>query len=263
MENAKDENLEPIRVAIHREFISRCRKNPSYSLRAFAKFLNIDQSFLSKLLKGQRAVTAELAETLAPKLGIRLQEVKLLVKNGANAMPGFLPLSDDEFEFISEWKHFAILELAKTDDFDSDPLFIAQRLGIHVEEVRDALSRLERMNFIRFVSGKIKILSPNHSWSNNKKTSVSRQKLQRDLLEKSLYALDHVPFELRDNGSLTVAINPDRLPEFKEKLKEIRKELADFFQKDGEDSMTEVYQLTMSLFPLTKIKKQENKNENN
>lgn len=112
-------NLEQIRGAIQREFIERCRKNPSYSLRAFAKYLNIDQSFLSKLLKGQRSITPDLAAAVGPKLGLKPKQVRELFNSGTASLPGFLSLSDDEFELLSEWHHFAILELSKTDDFQT------------------------------------------------------------------------------------------------------------------------------------------------
>lgn len=263
MEATVQNNLEQIRVAIQREFIERCRKNPAYSLRAFAKYLNINQSFLSKLLKGQRAVTQDLAAAVGPKLGMKPAQVKALFSSGTASMPGFLSLSDDEFELLSEWHHFAIIELSKTDDFQCDAKKIALRLGIHVEEVRDAIERLQRLNFIQIKEGKIKVLSPNTTWTNTKTTSDARKKFQKSLLEKSLNAIDHVPFEQRENGSVTVAINIKRLPEFKEKLKEMRKELAAYFQADDEKNLDQVYQLTVSFFPLTKIenKNQENENE--
>lgn len=254
MENITTSNLEQIRVAIQREFIERSRKNPAYSLRAFAKYLEIDQSFLSKLLKGQRAITLDLAQTIAPKLGLKSKEVNELFLNGTASLPGHLSLSDDEFELLAEWHHFAIIELSKTDEFEADPNLIAKRLGLHVEEVREAIARLERLGFIKVGEDGFKVLTPNTTWTNNQKTTAARKKFQRSLLEKSLDAIDHVPFDLRENGSVTVAINKDRLPEFKEKLKEIRKELSDYFQGNGERNLDEVYQLTVSFFPVTKIK---------
>jgi hypothetical protein len=253
METSETHRLEQFRVAIQKEFIDRCRKNPAYSLRAFSKYLEIDQSFLSKLLKGQRSITKELSEAIGPKLGLKPAQVKALFASGTASMPGFLSLSDDEFEFLSEWHHFAILELSKTNDFDPDPLKIARRLGIHIEEVRSAIDRLQRLNFIRITENGIKILAPNNTWSNTKKTSDARKRLQRSLLEKSITAIDHVPFEHRENASLTVAINKNRIPEFKEKLKEMRQSLASQFQGNGEKGLDEVYQLTISFFPLTKI----------
>ena len=253
METTALNNLEQIRIAIQREFIERCRKNPAYSLRAFAKYLDINQSFLSKLLKGQRAVTKDLAAAVGPKLGLKPAQVKALFSTGTASMPGFLSLSDDEFEFLSEWHHFAIIELSKTEGFEANEQKIASRIGIHVEEVRDAIERLQRLNFIQVKEGKFKVLTPNTTWTNTKKTSDARKKFQKSLLEKSLDAIDHIPFEQRENGSVTVAISTKRLPEFKEKLKEMRKELAIFFQADDEKNLDEVYQLTVSFFPITKI----------
>lgn len=122
--------------------------------------------------------------------------------------------------------------------------------------MREAIDRLQRLNFIQMTEGVIKVLSPNTTWTNTKKTSDARKKFQKTLLEKGLDAIDHIPFEQRENGSLTVAINTKRLPEFKEKLKEMRKELAAFFQADDEKNLDEVYQLTVSFFPITKVKNQ-------
>jgi transcriptional regulator with XRE-family HTH domain len=259
MENAKlsTECIEVLRTAIQRTFIDRCRKNPSYSLRAYAKYLEVDQSNLSKILKGQKAFSLEFAKAVSTRIGIKPAELKKLYVEGSRPMPGFLSLSDDELEFISEWYHFAILELVKTEGFEFDERSIATRLMIHVEEVRSALQRLQRLGFVRIVDGTLKVLTPNTNWANTKETTVARRKYQRSLIEKSLDAIDHVPFERRYNGSHTVAINPNRIPEFKKKLEEMREELAEFMQADGEKSLTEVYQYTFALFPLTKIEKEE------
>ncbi len=247
-------NLEYVRVALQREFIDRCKKNASYSLRAYANFLEIDQSFLSKLLKGQRRVTEDLAKSVGPRLGIKPQKMTQIFTSGTAAMPGFLSLSDDEFELLSNWHHFAILELTKTKNFNADATSIAARLNIHVEEVRAAVERLSRLGFISVIEGEWKLLAPNTTFTNTTTSTTARRVFQKTLIEKSLHAIDHIPFDLRENGSLTIAINKDRIPEFKEKLKQVRKELSEFFQPDGETDLDEVYQLTVALFPLTKIK---------
>lgn len=260
MQKAKEQqNLESVRVALQREFLDRCKRNSSYSLRAYANYLEIDQSFLSKLLKGQRRITSELAENIGSKIGLQPKQLAEIFSSGTAGMPGFLTLSEDEFELLSDWRHFAILELCKTKNFVADEQFVATRLNIHIEEVRAAVQRLERAGFLKITDKKWKVLVSDTTWSNTKKTSHARRMYQRSLIEKGLDAIDHVPFELRENGSMTVAINKSRLPEFKEKLKQMRKELADFFQADGEEDLDEVFQLTVALFPLTKIKEVNNK----
>lgn len=253
MENTKD-NLEQFRGALQREFIERSQKNPAYSLRAFARQLGIDQSFLSKVLKGNRQITPKLVATVGPKLGLKPTQVKSIFSGGTANMANFLSLADDEFDLLSIWYHFAIIELSKTDDFVNDAAWIASRLGIHVQEVRDAIERLERLGFVRQNdNNNLTVLTPNTTWTNTSSTSEARKKYQRNLIEKSLDAIDNVPFELRENGSLTIAINKNRMPEFKERLREMRKELSAFLQ-DGTENLDEVYQLTIALFPLSKVK---------
>lgn len=254
MENAKlsNECLEVMRTAIQRTFIDRCRKNSSYSLRAYAKYLDVDQSHLSKILRGQRSFSKDFAKSIAPKLGITTTEVKKIFSEGTKARPGFLALTDDELELIGEWHHFAILELVKLEGFEFTEKNVAYRLMIHIEEVRSSIARLQRLGFLQVNKGSVKLLAPNTTWTNTKETSAARKKYQRALIEKSLDAIDHIPFERRENGSLTVAINPERMPEFKKKLEEIRQELSEFFQADGEKNLSEVYQYTFAFFPLTK-----------
>ncbi len=43
---------ERFRLWLREQFVDRCKRNPSYSLRAFAKFLQKDPSSLSKILPG-------------------------------------------------------------------------------------------------------------------------------------------------------------------------------------------------------------------
>lgn len=235
-----------LRSALQREFIRRCRNNSSYSLRAFSQFLQIDQSFLSKIFKGKRNITEDFALRLVVKL--RLKSTNTFIEENSH-----LSLQQDELELLSNWSHFAILELSKTKNFKYDPSIIAARLGLHKTEVIAAVERLEKLKFIQLNAKQMIVLTPNTTWTNTKNTTDARRIFQRELLKKSIDAIEHVPFERRENGSLTVAINKNRLPEFKEKLKSVRRDLAEFFQSDGEKNLDEVYQLTLAFFPLTEM----------
>lgn len=245
-------DFDSIKEILQREFIRRCKMNPAYSLRAYSNYLEVDQSFLSKILNGKRQITPRLANALAEKLGINPTEVKTS-KMKSQAMGSYLSLTNEEFEFLSDWTHFAILELSKTKNFRYEPKVIAARLGLHEREVTEAVERLVKLKFVRIDAKKFFVLARNNSWSNTKATTTARQIFQRNLIKKSLDAIDQVPFEFRDHGSVTLAIDKNRLPEFKEKLLSIRRELADFIQPDSAKNLNEVYQLTISFFPLTKI----------
>ena len=239
-----------LRHLLQKEFVKRCKRNPAYSMRAYASFLEIDQSLLSKIMRGERSISKENSRRLGFKLGLGPAEVNVLLKKSPTT-ERYLPLDDDSFNLIADWYHFAILELIKTRSCKSDIKLMAKKLGIHVEEARTAIERMQRMGLIRQDRNTFSLSSASNTWTNTHATSEARKRLQKSLLERSLAAIETVPFELRENGSLTVAINKSRLPEFKEKLKRIRQELGEFFQQDTQ--LDEVYQLTLAFFPLTKI----------
>lgn len=241
-----------LQFALQREFITRCQKNSAYSLRAYSHFLGIDQSLLSKILRGKRKISALNAKNLILKLGLKEQELNVAT-NDQPPVKNFFQLSDDEFEAISEWYHFAILELMKTKNFRSDFNWVAKRLGLHVEQIRSALDRLQRLGFIRIERNRWQLNSPNNSWTSASKTSGARRILQKKLLEQGVAAIENIPFELRENGSLTIAIDKKRLPEFKDKLRLFREDLAKFFQKDTKN-LDEVYNLSLAFFPITNFK---------
>lgn len=60
-----DENL---RLFLAGELASRKQRNPAYSLRAFARRLQMSPSFLSEVLKGKKAVSHSRAEQLRTML---------------------------------------------------------------------------------------------------------------------------------------------------------------------------------------------------
>ena len=57
------------------EFQKRKMANPTYSLRAFSRDIGVDQSLMTKILKGKRKVSAELACKLSGLLNIDPQTV--------------------------------------------------------------------------------------------------------------------------------------------------------------------------------------------
>lgn len=54
---------------------SRLAQNPRYSLRAFARQLGVESSYLSKLFRGERNVTSKLIEKLGPQLGLNAAQI--------------------------------------------------------------------------------------------------------------------------------------------------------------------------------------------
>ncbi len=60
--------------------------------------------------------------------------------------------------------------------------------------------------------------------------------------------LDDVPVEFRDFSSMTIAVDPEKLPEAKAVIREFRQKMASLL-RDG--NKTEVFQFALQLYPLT------------
>ena len=244
-----------LRSRLQAEFRRRCRSNPGYSLRAFANFLNVDQSLLSKILSRQRAPSIEFTKKVGHRLGWKPAEIELCLKDAGGAGT-YRQMDEDAFSLISESHHFAIIELAKCADFIPDIHWIASRLNIHHVEAAEAIERLERTGFLKVGDGEWQLLSPDNIWTDTDSTSSARKKLQRELLERAVSSIDTVPFEQRESGSLTVACSQELLPEVRKRILQFSRELDQFIGQHRDHD--EVYQLVMSFFPLTETCKEKN-----
>lgn len=129
----------------------RLEKNSRYSLRAFSRSLAIDAGMLSRVISGQRIPTQVFSKKILPHLGLSLavekkflesvakaNKEKSFVKNraalkkilNAQASAPRRNLSPDLFHIISDWYHYAILQLMETEDFEPNAGWIAKALGI-------------------------------------------------------------------------------------------------------------------------------------
>lgn len=246
------ENTPPDIVSFLRaEFAKRCRSNPRYSLRAYAKSLDLDQSLLSKILRGTRQLSNRKLDDVGRRLGLSPAEIQALSRETKSRSESYSyqQVAEDVFNVISDWYHFALLELLKVESPKCSSGRLASRLGIHATEVDEALARLERLGYLQATEQGWVLQSPNNSWSDLEVTTAARRNLQKSLLRKSIDAIDNMNFEVRENGSLTIACDEALIPEIRKKIKKFRQELDSFTQAHG--NYNQVYQVVTSFFPLT------------
>lgn len=277
-----------LRDLLRNEFHRRADKNPAFSLRALSQKVKIDQSLVTKILQGKRKISSVNAQKIASFLGIYLSEAlvgddagdssiapssgntrssnKAPVSSGEPGAKSFrltsnefkAPallaleyelLKEDEFLVISDWHHFALLELAKTKGFRLEPSYIGSRLGIPVLEASRAVERLKRLGFLQIQGEKFQLQKPNNTWLDYEKTSSARKNLQRKLLAQSTEAIESLGFDRREHSSLVFAVDPKILPILKKKMTEFRRSIDKYSEEVG--GATEVYSLCVSLFPLS------------
>ena len=255
-----ENTITDFRFFLQNELINRCKKNQSYSLRSFAKSLQIEPSALSKILNGKRVAREKTLTKLCNHLSVepdQLEKFKLYLKNrkrvskeNETSKTSFNELALDTFRIISDWYHYAILELVSVRGFVENEKWIAKVLGITVSEVNIAVERLVRLKFLKITKdGKWINISGGNTTMKNEFTAIAFRKLQKQILKKAIVALEEVPFEKRDQTSMTMAIDSHLLPEAKERITKFRRELCMFLQNNGKKD--HVYNLSISLYPLT------------
>jgi transcriptional regulator with XRE-family HTH domain len=148
------------RARLREELARRRRVNRRYSVRAFAEFLDIDHSTLSQVLRGVRAVPQRCLRKWARRIGLGKEEIELYVA----AERG------DDFETLArrvrhmQWMmeaaalmtnpaHWQLLQLLREPDWQPDMRWAALRLGLDVDQLNEALSRLLRLGLLKIAGG--------------------------------------------------------------------------------------------------------------
>lgn len=262
----------------------RLHRNPRYSVRAFAQSLGIDSSVCSQLLSGKRVPSTTVAERLIDclnldvlereaflqsigreKLKLGLRRINPALRELANSEKDpsrhtRRDLSIDTFQMLSRWYYYAILELVKLPDFEDSPRWIARTLGLGEAETSlayDRLFELEMLTRTTLKNGKTKVTKTQGSFytADPHLTTAAHRRRQREVLEKSITALESQPITERNHSAMTVAIDPALIPEAKTRITKFMQELSDFLESGNP---TQVYEMQLSLFSL-----QESKNVKN
>ncbi len=144
------------------ELNRRAQSTPRYSLRAFARQLEVDSSFLSKILTGKRTVT--------------IRTIRLF----------------------------------------------GERLNLPHNEL--------------------------HKFADASREKKIKRKLDR--------MLDKMPTEEREHSTILLTVDEARLAEAKERIKNFRKELAQFLDS-GRNDHGKTYQISVSMFPVSVSNKSE------
>lgn len=237
------------RNKLREELARRMRSNELYSLRAFAQSLEVDSSTLSKILAGKRFLSEKKINSLCQKLGL-----KIFSEEKEPAF--FSELDQDIFASISDWYHFAILDLTLLQTFKSDIAWMAERLGLQSYEVLGAVERLKRLGLLIEENGQLRKAQAFYTNYSEGDTSAALKEYQRQIIKKALKAVDDCAAENKDITSITIAADSKKLKEAKERIKIFRRELCQFLEDGERDS---VFHLTLQLYPVTDIENQQTK----
>ena len=222
----------------------KVRKNPAFSLRAFARDAGLSPSHISRALSGQKRLSASAAHLISQSLVLNAREVayfqtlielekskdsvkgqgfqneKRLLKSLAQQQRGRVKiLSLEVFQAISNWYHFAIVALAGTKNFQSNSNWVAQRLGIKALDARFAVDRLIQLGLLEEKNGVWTVVDNGAISTTDDFKSAAIQENHRQHLGLAEKALDSVPVELREFNNLSLVMNHGDIPKAKKKIR--------------------------------------------
>ncbi|MBV2169673.1 MAG: TIGR02147 family protein [Bdellovibrio sp.] len=245
------------------ELERRKAKNQRYSLRAFSRLLGVDSSRLSKILRRERPLSAEMIQDMGAKLNLStpavrryLDHAKISQLQKRQEVVGQEPIhvSLEQLGSISDFRHYWVLELMKLTDFVPKVEYVAKKIQISKELAQVFIDNLQTVGLLKIHDdGTWEDLSHGASTdviSTNVKCAIHVSN-QDQVLQLSQEALKKVSMKSRDHSSIMVATNVEKLEAARQMIKAFRRSLAIFLEDTPEKNC--LYQTSISLFPLTQL----------
>ncbi len=253
-ERPKPQPASNLQAMLCDELARRCRTNPHYSMRAFARSLGISHSLLSMIMARKRAISKSAAKKILDNLNIdpvtAHKLLNALADKKINSIASDTHQIDlDLFTVVCDWYHYAILSLLDIPSAEFDRNWIARKLNITVTEAKLAMDRLQRLGLVEQKNGVWKqSVAPIRT--DNVITTAATRQFHKQLLQKAVTSLEHDPFEKRVFASMTMSVNKKCVPYARKRIDELRDQLTQELEAMS-PTTTDVYELLVQFFPLT------------
>lgn len=246
-----------------------------FSFRKFAKEAGINApATLLYVMEGKRGLTPGSAAQYANALGLKKREaehfVNLVFYNQARTakkkahylsklmkksrIRNVFTVDKDRYEFYSQWYHSVIRELVNIFPVKDDTKELCRmvRPPISPAKARDSLKLLENLGYIRkkedgtFAQTQALIQT-------GPVQEYAVLQFQVEMLKRGLESFERISKKDKMSASTTFSISNKTFEVFKQKARDFRKELLQLASED--QNPERVYQLAMTLFPVSKEKK--------
>ncbi len=262
---------QPFYLAKLRQDLSkRQRTNPSYSLRAYARDLGIPASTMSQVLLGNRPLPFKNFDQVISGIRLNSRERTLffdsLGKKHLKLDQIQVPTKDSRFildethhQIIAEWEHYAVLMLFDCDGFERTESSVVKRLGITPLRAQVVIQNLINAGMLtQDASKKLNRCYPKFRTTEDVLSQALRAS-HRESLDMAQKKIESIEIELRDFSSMMIALDVEKIPEVKVAIREFRQKISSLLE-NGKRS--EVYQIAIQFYPVTKMKLKSKKPQN-
>lgn len=249
------------------ELQSRRDRRSEYSLRAFARDLNLSPSTLSEVLNEKVGLSPQKGKDLARRLKLTTphsdhfcdllaakssrsasERKEANIRANSRLRSTNAHQSIEKFKLISDWQHNAILELVDLAPKYHSVDAISKALGITKKLARESVERLKQLGEV-VISGE--------GWKTASAVTFVGEQIPSDaikhyhvqILKKAHDALQNQSIEDREFQSSFFAVDTADLKSLKEDLSKMRRELI---KKYGHKATkNKIYCLSLQLFKLS------------
>ncbi len=243
-----------------------------FSLRKIAKEAGIASGYLPMCFSRKRKLSLKFYEKIKPYLKLSLKEKRFLdllriiaeseiPKERVQALTDLQKLNDykenhhselEAHQYLSRWYYVAIRELVNLPDFKNEPVWIQARLRgrISQKEIFEGVQFLIKYGFIlEGPAGKFKVAEKQLSCHEGV-YKISLGEFHRQMLDIAKNSIDEVSREERILLGHTVALSKEQY----DKIQAILRDAINKIETVDNTSQpeTEVYQIEVAAFPLTK-----------
>lgn len=263
---------QPYHVAVLlEEFERRVGKNPRYSIRAFARFLSLHPSAVSRIFSGKQELSLRACPKVLKKLSLMadvqrlflasvlaernkkqmLQISKFIAPTVAVAKRTPSQVDNATFEKIADFDHVAVLEATMLDGGEHDQRgWIARRLNLPKDRVEEIIAGLLHAGLLTSsVDGNLKKTFAHLTTQDRQSTSEALKRHQRQVMAKAAESLTVDPFESRTMVTMCVPTDPVKIAAAREMINEFMEQLSDFLESGHR---TILYQCSVQFFPITR-----------
>jgi uncharacterized protein (TIGR02147 family) len=255
------------RSMLREEMLGRLKRNASYSVRAFARDVELSPSFLSQILNQTRSLNEQRAFKMTQILNwppdkseqfinlVRLEKAKdpVLKKVIRNSLPKAKKndqhiLEKDQSEHIVSWMYFAVIELIALDGVRLTIRKISRRLNIPFIECQQIIVRLQDLGILCIQDGLVKPKKRNVVTEDDVPLKAG-PKYHQSILRLAEEKIRNDKIEDREIRSMVLGTTPEKIVEAKRRIRQFERELVEFLE-DGEK--TAIYQLSTQYFRIDK-----------
>jgi uncharacterized protein (TIGR02147 family) len=260
------------RVYLRQFYEDRKAQNPLYSYQMMGMRLEMDASYVAKVLAGQRHLPTKkiaAAVKLCSLAGRHAEYFEVLVlfcrarteKETRTYFEKMIRLratesqilSASQAKFYSNWYFTAIRAVLGFRDWIDEYEEIGNQLDprLSATEVREAIEFLvENQLVVRSESG-VLATTTRHIRSGATGHRETVRAFQKQMLDLAKRSIDTHPPKLRDVSTLTMAIRRDSLADIHKILEDCRQAIRQRIDLDKDPDC--IYQLNFQAFPLTRI----------